>query len=266
MWSCLLLTDAASQPAGFGGLTLVPADDPIALVDAIGAVASGHVLVAAPRSLSVALATGLTITAGRWPLLRTTSLVSEHAPLAVLAAMSQARQVTDDPMLGVALVRRLLESAWSGAWTESVAALARPVPSFSQHLRSLLPGSGFLLRQEPGPAVLAGPRDDDVPTVGLGRVLLVEQGRVPGPVAERLSKAVGVSAVQQVTVPGRWTSVYGTDRTGQVALLPADPAQLLGLVTHRCPACGSGLADPVCPFCRVLGHPAVPAAHTGGRS
>jgi hypothetical protein len=268
MWSCLLLTDAATESVSFSGLTLVPAGDPIALLAAIERTGAEHILIAAPRSLSDPLATGLTVATGRRPGLRLSALSSDHAPLAILSALASAQPVTDQPALGVALVYRLLADSWSGAWTSSVARLTRPVPQLRQHLRSLLPGASFLLRQEPGPAVLGDSRDDDVPGVGFDRVLLVQDGAVPGPIAQRLAAATGVSTVRQVSLPGRWTSVYGTDRTGQLALVPAEPQRLLASASHRCPSCRLGLAAEICPFCRILGHQVTQvaqAAHVGGR-
>jgi hypothetical protein len=167
---------------------------------------------------------------------------------------------------GVGLVHCLLENAWSGAWSNSVAGLVEPAPSLAQHLRSLLPGSGFLIRQAPRPAVLGTARSDDVPATTVDRVLLVQEGAVPGPIAERLAQTTAVTAVRQVTMPGRWASVYGTDRTGQLALMPAEPHGLLEAVTHRCPACRLEQVSSVCPFCRILARPTASAGSTGGLS
>jgi hypothetical protein len=252
MWSCLLLTDPGGDPVVFSGVTVVPAGDPILLVDAVSRAGSGHLLVVAPAVMSTALQTGVTIATGHRPDLSLSWLTSEHAPLAILSALALARAATGEPGIGVELTRRLLAAAWSGAWTESVARLNQPNPRLSQHLRSLLPGSGFLLRQSPAPAVLGRPGPDDVPPVGLDRVLLVQDVRVPTPVTHRLSQSDGVAAVRQVALPGSWTSVYGTDRTGQLALVPADPQPLIGPVTHQCPACFLDLISPVCPFCRIV--------------
>lgn len=252
MWSCLLLTDAGVEPVVFSGVTVVPAGDPIALVDAVGRAAAGHVLVVAPRSHAAGLHLAVTVVAGHRPDLSVAWLVSDHAPLAMLSALALARAATVEPAIGVELAGRLLAGSWSGAWTGSVARLSRPNPRLGQHLRSLLPGSGFLLRQSPSPAVLAGPRTDDVPPAGMDRVLLVQDGAVPAPVAQRLAGADRVTAVRQVALPGAWSSVYGTHRTGQLALMPAEPQALLGPVTHRCPSCGLDQLSPTCPFCRTV--------------
>jgi hypothetical protein len=248
----------------FSGVSIVPAGDPILLLDAVRQAGAEHLLVVAPPVLTAPLHTGLAITGGRCPELSLSWLTSEHSPLAILSALMLARAATDAPAVGIELTRRLLANSWSGAWTESVAKLNRPNPRLMQHLRSLLPGSGFLIRQAPDPVVLAKPRPDDVPPAGLARVLLVQDSGVPQPIIERLSQSDSVTAVRQVALPGVWASVYGTEQTGQVALMPAEPARLNGPITHRCPACLLDLLSPVCPFCRVVAREAraAPASQT----
>ena len=266
MWSCVLLTDAVAAPADLAGVDVVPArtgPELMAAVDAVGRHnVTGHVLVAAPRSLAAELATTTTVAAGRWPELRVARLDSPHAPLAILSALALARATTDWPAFGVGLAEALLRRAWSGAWTPDVARLAAPAPSLVQHARSLLPGSGFLIRQAPDPGVLGREASqDDVPPAGLDRVLLVEEGAVTPEVVDRLAATTGVVATRQLHLPGAWASVYGTPRAGQLALLPAQPATLLAPVSHRCPACDLDQPGAVCPFCHVIGRSLVSIAH-----
>jgi hypothetical protein len=257
MWSSLLLTDAGSDPVLFSGVSVVPAGDPMMLTDGVERVGAGHVLVVAPRALMRPLRIGVTIAAGRRPDLALTWLASEHAPLALLSALALAQAATDDPAVGVDLTRKLLTSSWSGAWTHSVAKLGEPTPRFGQHLRSMLPGAGFLIRHSPRPAVLSRGRTDDVPKAGLNRVLLVQDGAVPASITQRLSKSEAVSAVRQVVLPGTWASVYGTDRSGQLALMPADPQLLMVHPELSCPACRLSQTASSCPFCRVVNQPLV---------
>ena len=276
MWSCVLLTGAAAQATDVSGVAIVPVGTGphlVAAVDAVGHLATNHVLVAAPAALATELATVTTVAAGRWPDVRIARLVSPHAPLAILSALALARATTDWPAFGVGLANALLHRSWSGAWTPDVSRLAHPAPSLAQHARSLLPGSGFLVRQAPGPSVLggegAGAGEDDVPPAGLDRVLLAAQGSgeggddvaVPPDVVERLARATGVTATRQLALPGAWAPVYGTTRAAQVALVPAQPADLLAAVSHRCPACGLEQPAAVCPFCHVIGRSLVSVAH-----
>lgn len=263
MWSCVLLTDAAAGEARtFGSVSVVPVSDLMTTVNAVGHHATGHVLVAAPAALGAELAVTLTVAAGRWPDLRLAHLTSPHAPLAILSALALARATTEFPAFGVRLTESLLQRSWSGAWTPDVARLVHPAPTLSQHARSLLLGSGFLVRQAPDAGVLGGEAaPGDVPPAGLDRVLLVEEGAVPPTVVQRLQRDPGVTTVRPVAFPGSWRSVYGTARAGQVALVPAQPAELLGAVSHRCPSCGHEQPTAVCPFCRVIGHSLVSVAH-----
>jgi len=271
VWSCVLLTDAsADEVTAFSSVTVVPAGDPMTLVDTIGRLGTSHVLIAAPTALTGQLGTALSLANGRWPDVRIARLISPHSPLAILSALALARDATQWPNDGVRLAESLLRHSWSGAWTASVAKLTDPAPTVGQHLRSFLPGGGFLLRQAPSPAVLHRQRADDVPPLDLDRVLLVQVEGVPVHVTQRLSRLDRVVAVRQVGVPGRWQSIYG-GRAGQIAIVPADPTGLLGPRTHRCTACGFDQPGPVCPFCRVVGVPLVHlsgqrvAGHVGGQ-
>ena len=256
MWSCVLLADGAETGAGKDDLAVVPAVEPIAVVDAIGSSAARYVVVAAQRAHAEPLTAAVAIAAGRFPEVRIATMLSDHAPLAIFSTLLVARGITPEPARGVALVRSLLANCWSGAWTGSVARLAHPAPGLGQHLRSLLPGEGFLVRNQPSPAVLGRLGPADVPPVGLDRVLLMQEGAVPPAFARRLAELPGVTGTRHVTVPGAWTSVYGTDRVGQVALVPADPHQMLPATGHDCPACQLPQSEAVCPFCHVVVTPA----------
>jgi hypothetical protein len=259
MWSCVLLTDPGAESAEFNDLTVVAADNPIAAVDAVERSAATHVLMAAPRALGARFDPTAAIVQGRFPGVRVATLLSEHAPIALFSAMVVARTVTQHPVQGIGLVHRLLDHSWSGAWSRSVAKLAHPTPAVGQHLRSLLPGEGFMIRQHPSPAVLSGVRPADVPGVGVDRILLAQDGGVvPSAIAQRLSELPAVTAVRQVAMPGRWVSVYGTHRVGQVVLAPADPRMLVEPMNHRCPSCLLDQVAPVCPFCRVMTRPDAP--------
>lgn len=254
-----MLTDRGfSAPTNFDPVAVIPAGDPVALADAVGR-AGSHVVIAAPAALKSELLLMTSVAAGRWPEIRIARMVSPHAPLAILSALALARQVTDEPALGYGLARASLQRSWSGAWLSSLAKLVEPAPTMGQHVRSLLPGAGFLVRQAPRPAVLDRIRADDFPTADIGRVLLVQDTGIPAVVRRRLVELPQTLAVRELVVPGDWTCVYGTD-AGQLALVPAEPVQLLPAVTPTCDTCGLRQMETVCPFCRtVVRTPAGPA-------
>ncbi|MCE0534312.1 hypothetical protein LWF15_02205 [Kineosporia rhizophila] len=210
-----------------------------------------YVSVAAPEALAERVSLQVTLAAGHLPEMELAGLYSPQAPLAILSALTFARSVTEEPALGHELARTLLGHSWSGAWTASVSRLGRPAPSMSQHLRSLLPGPGFLVRQGDHPHVFNQVVPEAFSRSSGDQVLLMEEEGVPGPVAEQLARLAGSVSVRPVRLPGRWESVYGTARAGQLAALPARPADLLARPSARCRACGLEQIAAICPFCRV---------------
>ena len=254
-----MLTDRGfSAPTNFNPVAVIPAGDPVALADAVGRGGS-HVVVAAPAALRSELSVMTSVAAGRWPEIRIARLVSPHAPLAILSALALARQVTEEPALGYGLARASLQRSWSGAWLSSLAKLAEPAPTMSQHLRSLLPGAGFLVRQAPRPAVLGRPEAKDFPAADVDRVLLVQDTGVPMALRRRLAEMPHTMAVRELAVPGDWTCVYGAP-AGQLALVPAEPVQLLPSAPPVCDTCRLRQLEGVCPFCRTV----VPGTTTSG--
>jgi hypothetical protein len=260
VWSAVLLTDGAgSEPVTVGGVTILPAATPAGVAEAIAGVARGPVVVAAPLSLADTAATALTFLAANWPELPGARVVSGHAPLAILSALASAQAQGGAATFAVRLVEELLRHSWSGAWVASLTRLSRPAPTIAQHVRSLLPGAGFVLRQEPSPAVLGAVRGTDVPSAPVSRFLLTEEG-VPAHLTEAVAHAGHAAGVRQVTIPGVWTSVYGTSRSTQLALVPADPSVFRFGHGYDCPSCRQPQPEDRCPFCRVRCLPAQPEA------
>jgi hypothetical protein len=257
MWSCVLVADRSSSGAAeLGRATVLPLDGPAALADHLPHLPEGPVVVAAPAPLGEAARTAVTVAAGRWPGRPLANLVSAHAPLAVLAALTAARHVTDDAARGHALVTRLLERTWSGAHLTSVSRLTEPAPSLLQHARSWLPGGRFLVRQHPAPAVLDIDTEDAVPAQPGRRDLLVAgTDSTDGDVIDLLRTRSRPATVRPVPLPGTWTSVYGRDDATQLALVPSEAAALLPPSSHPCGQCGLALATASCPFCHTAGGP-----------
>lgn len=256
MWSAVLLTDGAgSEPVVLSGVTIMPATSPAEVAEAIARQARGPVVVAAPLSLADTATAALTFLAASWPEIPGARVVSGHAPLAILSALAGAQAQGGTATFAVRLVEELLRHSWSGAWVASLTHLSRPAPTIAQHVRSLLPGAGFVLRQEPSPAVLRAVRGTDVPSAPVSRFLLTDEG-VPAHLTEAVTKASHAVGVRPVTVPGVWTSVYGTSRSAQLALVPADPSAFRFGHGYDCPSCGQPQPEDHCPFCRVRCLPA----------
>jgi hypothetical protein len=252
MLSCVLATDdRCPAPVEFSGVTVTPLGDPMMLVDLTERLGTRWLILAAPTALATKAGTAASVAASRWPDLSIARIVSPHAPLAILSALALAARTVQAPAQTADLVNRLLDHSWSGAWMTSLSHLTSPAPTLMQHVRSIVPGSGFLVRQSPDPAVLSGPRDDDVAPAGFERVLLTQHDAVPSQISRRFADRPGISAVRQVSVPGDWNAVYGTGRVGQLAVMPAEPRELVRTVDRRCPVCGLDLPSELCPFCRV---------------
>ena len=252
MWASVLLCDDEGTdvtPTRIGPILVAPAR-PLMLTELLETTPVDWLLVAAPQSLQEPAQLSISLATGRFPEVAVATLLSGHAPLALMSALAQARDTTEHPGEGVTLARRMLAETWSGAWARSLSRLREPAPTLVQHARSLVPGSGFLVRQSPEPAVLRDLQSSDVPTSPFERLLYVQDGAVPPALIKRLSAVPGFAGVRPVEVPGRWESIYGRG-AGQLALAPTDARQLLVAARWRCPGCGLDLAEQYCPFCRV---------------
>ena len=84
--------------------------------------------------------------------------VTDHAPLAAVAALDLAASLGRDAGHGLSVWHDLLAAAWSGAVLRSVTRLGTPNPPMAMHVRSWLPGSRFLVRQGPDAAVVPAQR------------------------------------------------------------------------------------------------------------
>jgi hypothetical protein len=255
-WAAVLaapgvVREAVGPDGAAGGVLAAPVGDPIAFGDVL--VASGAVttVVAVPRALAEQTAAALTMTALRWPHLRTAALVSAHAPLALHAALGAARQHTRQAGVAHAFMTEFLERSWSGVWTPSVAKLAIPAPSLAQYLRSLLPGGQFLVSFAPdgevgGVGALAARRPS-----GPGRVLLVADPGLPGVTATRLATDGRAQAVRPYPLAGDWRAVTGHPRAVQVALTPSEQFRFQVMVPRVCPSCAELVGAQLCPFCQI---------------
>lgn len=252
MWATVLLCDDQGTdvaPTRIGPVLVAPAR-PLMLTELLETTPVDWLVVAAPRSLQEPAQLAASLAVGRFPEVAVATVLSGHAPLALMSALAQARDTTEHPGEGVTLARRMLAETWSGAWARSLGRLREPAPTLLQHARSLVPGSGFLVRQEPEPAVLRDVRPQDVPASPFERLLYVQDGAVPPALLKRMSAVPGFAGVRPVEVPGRWDSIYGRG-AGQLALAPRDARQLLVTARWRCPGCRLDLAEQFCPFCRV---------------
>ncbi len=197
--------------------------------------------------------TGLALAAGLHPELAVARLVNGHAPVGLLAALAGAGSVVDDPGLVAGYVDAFLAASWTAAWTPSLARLTQPAPSVAQHLRSLVPGTGFLIRLGSDRAVLRRPVPEGVPAFPGPRVLLVTEPGLPNDLARHLADLTRATAVRPIQMPGHWEPALGSRRAVQVALVPAEAGSITVRPRSRCRCCGLLSASYRCSFCHVVG-------------
>jgi hypothetical protein len=271
-WSAVLVTDGAdpADSSRTGAVVVASVDDLVRFGDTIATDGVTWLVVAVPAALADRALPALTLTSFRWPHLRIAHLVSDHAPLALHAALTVAQAIVPDPGPAAGYLAAFTDRCWSGAWTPSVAALPTPGPSAGQYLRSLLPGSAFLVSFAPDPGIgslrlLARTARRD----GQSTLLVGEPG-LPPSVATKVAAETGAAAVRPYAVPGNWRQSTGHARAVQLALVPSDPHTVRLDVVGVCGSCAQRVTSEVCPFCRIRvresDRPPVPVgpALTGG--
>jgi hypothetical protein len=209
----------------------------------------------------------------------------EDRLLAVRSALDSERLVVHrtslPPLAAVALVRALDGIAATGglpagivasavtlvessivpvAWLRSVTHLQRPNPAMGQHLRSFLPGAGFLAQFTPEERVLTAPGSSaelplpDLP-VREGVVGLVASGseELPTPETSAAWRTPGLE-VARVPLPAESPRWWGTTRLVEAALAPTTVRLVLRIRSQpvvECGWCGERIVGPVCPLCRA---------------
>jgi hypothetical protein len=254
MWSPVLLSGGDSGIEATNGVAVVGVDDPVGLADHVGRITGAHgwLVIGMPQGLADAGRTAVTIAAGCHPTARIAWFVSSHNPLGIFAALASSVLQQEEPGRGVSLVRGVLDLSWSATVLSSVAGLTSPAPTVRQHLLSYLPGSSFVVRHDPHPAVL-GSRGADLvrglPNPRMPRLLLSEAG-APSAVVEAVQHAGAPVASRQFETPGDWSPLFGKAKAHQLALLP-DATHVVLDALRPCPSCGVQVTMTQCPFCRI---------------
>jgi hypothetical protein len=149
---------------------------------------------------------------------------------------------------------------WAAVWLPSVAKVESPAPSLTQHLRSWLPGSGFILEYGRNARVHTAER---LPLPALdaaaGLQLVHATGGAPAWLLAALVEALRPSSQIQAASWRAPEDAYGTETAAEFVALPPDPISLLPEVTRthqfvECDGCGLRHAARVCPFCAMAVH------------
>ena len=157
----------------------------------------------------------------------------------------------------LACLDRLVDTVWCGLWLPSVSRIGWPTPSLSQHLRSWLPGAGFLLEFGAAPGVHSA-RRPPLPrlTAPKGFALTYDSQGVPGWVRRQLVEQVHPGSPVKFRSWREPRDAYGTDAVAEFVLSPPDPLAVLDDVRRTarftdCDGCGQRHAAAACPFCAM---------------
>lgn len=142
-----------------GGLGVMDIRHPEAAEQLLGRWSDEPVLVLCTQADLDNARSVVALAATRFPSLRA-SVEALPGPSLTLAEFGRRAAAQPDLVSSVAALDSLREAAWIAAWLPQVRKLATVSPSMGQHLRSYLPGAGFLVEFAPDPHVttLTGPR------------------------------------------------------------------------------------------------------------
>lgn len=176
--------------------------------------------------------------------------------LAATAAALATRGAQAGPLASFlpALSASILPLAWLG----SVTRLAHPTPSMAQHVRSLLPGAGFVAIAGANPRIERADRRE--PSLPLDsdlrghRIALAARPEGALTWVERALADRGCSAdVLRLPATPLGPQWWGTDELVELAVFPSDLDQLADAVGPAVPCawCGEPVGGRLCPLCRM---------------
>lgn len=190
-----------------------------------------------------------------------TPIVLEPVDGPPLAVSAVATLVNDAPFTGgpgaaLALLDRIRARLWSGVWLPRVARLERPAPRVTQHLRSWLPGPGFLALTNEAEVLSVRPGREIPPPDGVepgGRLLVAGTG-APDWLVPAVEQALAVDEHLPMSTWRDPRDTYGVSAAAELVLLPHGSTDLdeHDLAAMReCEGCGRRNHRPVCAFCRM---------------
>lgn len=159
----------------------------------------------------------------------------------------------------LAAIDLLREQVWSAVWLPSVAGLTQPSPRLRQHLRSWLPGSGFLAVHAPERQIVSAPKgpfaDLDERT---DSALIHSHPSTATWVVEAARDALRPVSVSELATVRESIDAFGTAEAVELLSVPLafhtqsrpDPHSVI-----TCPACWVRHARPACPVCHMVAEP-----------
>ena len=205
----------------------------------------------------------VTFASVRYPGLRAAIEPLPGSPLCVGVISSLVDDITSDthtPPADVlawrlAALDLLREQVWSAVWLPTVAGLDEPTPGLAKHVRSWLPGSGFLAVHAPTPAVSPA---SSAPLKGIDErsdsALIHSTPSRHTWVVDAMRDAIKPASVSELTTVREPIDAFGTAEAIEFVTVPLafhthsrpDPRSVV-----ECEACGTRHARSICPVCRM---------------
>jgi hypothetical protein len=230
---------------------IVPLDQPLALTTwALARDGLEHIVFVGRQAHAPAMAVAANLLTGRLPRLNVRMSTWRTTTLSLAALSAQTHESAESAHEAVAQMQQLVPATWSAVWMPSVTGLSEPRPTFSQHLRSMMPGrTGYLAMLTPQTGVAR------LTAAGGGPVLpgstLIMGGQLNEGDLDALQQEPGVSdpVVLPALEDGR--SQYGSSAAVELVWMQSASAVKPGRPTGWCPVCRGPAWGDSCPFCRV---------------
>lgn len=146
------------------------------------------------------------------------------------------------------------DEVWSAAWLPSVAGMADPAPSLVQHMRSWLPGSGYLAVHNPTPEVIPAPRAPITRLDERSDHALIHSSSTTPWVVGAVRDALRPASVSELSTVRDPIDSFGTAKATELVAVPLS-FHTRSRPDHRdittCVACGIRHARTSCPVCRM---------------
>lgn len=151
----------------------------------------------------------------------------------------------------------LREHVWSAVWVPSVAKMTYPTPGLLNHMRSWLPGSGFIAVHSPTHGVIRAGRAQVSGLQERPDHALIHSPAPSGSVVDAVREALDPVSVSELSTIRAPIDSFGTADAIELLAVPLSfhaqsrPGHA-GIIV--CQACGVRHARPACPACRMVAH------------
>lgn len=252
-----------------GGLGVIDIRHPEAAEQLLGRWSEEPVLVLCAEADLDQARSVVALAATRFPSLRA-SVEALPGPSLTLSELGRRAAAQRDLASSVAVLDSLRESAWIAAWMPQVRKLATVSPTMRQHLRSHLPGAGFLVEFAPDPHVttLTGPRAQGrakksqprrtrsrgaEPADFSGHTLVHSATDISW-LVDDVRRTLNVGGAERGEPLHDVVDAHGSSRVVEfVTIRPDLESDIATRVSHavECAACGAHHPRSVCPWCQM---------------